>query len=311
MNPREKFQKAASRVDEVLKHFGSADHRHPSTTHGPKDTQEVHGNRPGQRTQSTILEAADVKPEGFDDAPAVAQLDYFLRAAGNSTPVVQAGDQFWLAPPSAAMLPERGAGDNITAADAPAANTNFAEGLSDADKLELPGPPDSEEGKRFLEAAAEHRQNDYKGPTTPRFEAMFGDSLRASHPARSPKTYGGRLTPQAQQAIARQAAKTKRKGLPLQKMQAISAFVNVLGMQPTAGPMMDFIGDLVNSMSFAPHDAPGRRSTASSAEPETGPEAKADENAERQDERADEQREASADRAQRRRRRLPQRFPTS
>ena len=311
MTARDRFQKAAARIDEVLKHYGAGDHRHPSATHGPKDTQKPHGNRPGERTQSTILEAAEVKPDGFDDAPAVAQLDYFLRAAGRATPVVQAGDQFWLAPPSAVMLEERGAGENISASDAPEANTNFAEGLSDVDKLELPAPAESEEGKRFLEAAAEHRQNDYKGPTTPRFEEMFGDALRSAHPARAPKTYGGRLTPQAQQAVARAAVKAKKKGLPLQKMQAISAFVNVLGTQPTTGPAMDFIGDLVNALALGPQDVPGRRSTGSTAEPATEAEATAEGNAERQDERAEDQREATEERAQQRRRRLPQRFPTS
>lgn len=307
--PRERFLAASQAADRLLKHYGSGDHRHPSTTHGPKDTQEVHGNRPGERTQSTILASADLKPEGFDDAPAEAQLDYFLRAAGRATPVVQAGDSFWLAPPNAVMLDERGAGENLEVSDAPEPQTNFAEGLSDVDRLELPAPAGSEEGKRFLEAAAEHRKNDYKGPTTARFEAMWGDILRQQHPKRAPKNYGGRLTPAVQAKVARQAMRSRRAGLPLQKMQAISAFVNVLGNRPSGAAEMAFIGDLVQAMTLQNTKMPGQRSSASTAEPTTGA-GSAEGNAEAQSDRAEDQREATRERTAQRRRRLPRRFPT-
>lgn len=313
-DPINKVQQASEQLGALLKHFGSGDHRHPSATHGAGATQKVHGNRPGARTQSTILSSADMMPDGFDDASAEAQMDYFLRAAGRSTPVVQVDDRFWLAPPSAVMLPERGAGENVKVSEAPEPSTNMAEGLADQDRLELPSPADSEEGKRFLEAAAEHRQNNYAGPTTPRFEEMFGDMLRSNHPKRAPKSYGGRLTPAVQQRVVSQAAKTKRKGLPLQKMQAISAFVNVLGNRPSTAAEMAFIGDVVDALSFQ-LDVPSRRST-STAEPattgsETPAEQTADENSDRQGERAEDQRDAQDQRARTRRRRLSRRFPTS
>lgn len=297
----ERLSKAVSLLNEVLeKHYGSGDTRHPSVSHNVKsETQKPHGNRPGQRTQTTILSANDLLPDGFDDANAVAQMDYFLRAAGRSSPVVQVGDKFWLAPPHATLLDERGAGDNLTVdeADDREVVTNVGEGLVDKDRLDLPDSPNSEEGKRFLEAAAEHRKNNYEGPTTGRLDEMFGEMLRSKHPKRAPKTYEG-ISPQQQRGAVKAVVKERKRrgGLPLQKMQTISAIANVLQFNPDSLVHQEFLGDLMEMMKMG-GDIPGRREAAeSSAEQAT-------QNVERQQDRADDQREARDDRADDRRRR--------
>lgn len=314
MKNRDNIFKALNQLDSLLKHFGPHDTRHPSATHtADLSSQKPHGNRPGFRTQQTILSSMDILPEGFDDANALQQADFFVRATGLSSPVVQVGDRFWLAPPHAKMLPERAAGENLKVDSAPGiVNTNVGSGLDSRDELKLPAPPDSEEGKRFLEAAAEHRNNDYKGPTTPRLEAMFGDMLRSQHPKRDPNNYGARLTPDKQQEVIKELKREQkskfRLGLPLQKMQAINAFINVFQDGPHDILEQQFISDLLGLMDPQAFSAPGRRSQSTAQ----GMSPAAQSNANTQRQRAEGQRnqqeqrlnQARADRSSRLRRRL-------
>lgn len=310
MPQSEHISSLISSLDAIVKHFGVTDIRQPSVFHNVEaETQKPHGNRPGQRTQVTVLSAVNMLPDGFDDLDALAQANYFLQATGASSPVVQVGDRYWLAPPGAQMLPERGAGENVNIDEVDLVpETNVGGGLDPRDELELPAPADSEEGKRFLEAAAEHRKNDYQGPTTPRLDEMFGDMLRKNHPKREPKKYTPRLTPAKQRAVVQSAIKQRksgRLGLPLQKMQAINAFINVFQTSPRDVLEQEFITDLMDMFDPRSIDAPGSRSESTAQEP-TG---QAQQNAQAQQQGAQEQRQERDQRAEDRRQRNTQRRP--
>lgn len=309
MSHSDNISSLISTLDSLVKHFGVTDIRQPSLFHNvDAETQKPHGNRPGQRTQATMLSAVNMLPDGFDDMDALAQANFFLQATGASSPVVQVGDRYWLAPPGAQMLPERGAGENIQVGEVnlPTA-TNVGNGLDPKDELDLPAPPDSEEGKRFLEAAAEHRKNDYQGPTTPRLDAMFGDMLREQYPKREPKKYSPRLTPVKQREVVQSALKQKsrRPGLPLQKMQAVNAFINVFQTSPRDILEQEFITDLMDMLDPRSLDAPGSRSQSTAQEP-TG---QAQQNAQAQQQGAKEQQRAREQRAEDRRQRDTKRRP--
>ena len=269
----QKVRETADILQRVAKHFGETDSRHDSLTHVPGGTQMVHGNRPGIRTQSTTLSALDLMPSGFGDASAIEQADYFVQAAGYSSPVVQVGDKFWLAPPHALMLPEHGAGENVTVDQVQEkANTHIGAGLSPMDALHLTDSPDSEEGKRELEAAAEHRKNDYQGPTTPALDAKYGDQLRRDHPKQEPKVYSPQLTPDVQHRILSEVLKEKEKkrrlGLPLQKMQTIALIGNLLqNFDPSGAGNSAFVSALMDLVSIG---GPGGQRQGSTASGTTG-----------------------------------------
>lgn len=302
MSHFEKISDLISSLDSLVKHFGATDIRQPSFTHNVEpETQQPHGNRPGQRTQQTMLSAANMLPDGFDDLDALAQANFFLRATNLSSPVVQVGDRYWLAPPGAGMLPERGAGENVRIDEVNLpAGANVGGGLDPRDELDLPAPADSEEGKRFLEAAAEHRKNDYQGPTTPRLEEMFGDLLRRNHPKRASKSYTPRITPSKQRDVVRsvvQRKKSQRLGLPLQKMQAINAFINVFQTSPRDILEQEFITDLMDMFDPRSIDLAGSRSETTAQNP-TG---QAQQNVQSQQQGTKEQQQARQQRENQRR----------
>lgn len=187
----------SDQLDTMAKHFDGHDVRHPSATHNAGQSQMVHGNRPGHRTYTGLLSALDLTPPNWHKLSPREQTDQALRLTGYaSTPVIDVEGEHYLAPPGVKMLPERGAGQNVSATDTAYArklepNMNMAQGLDEQDKLKRPAGADEEDWKRYREAAAEHRMNDYQGPTTPHFEERWGDQLRADHPKREPKRDSG------------------------------------------------------------------------------------------------------------------------